>query len=157
MTSSAPPARPRDASSSGVRGTLEGFRIVLVDDDPDARDLLATILAQRAAEVFAASSASEAFALLKRERPHLLISDIAMPEEDGYTLIRRVRALPAEEGGRTPSIAVTAYAGRADRVRALEAGFDAHYAKPIDIDALIDRLFEIRDGLASAARDADQA
>ncbi|HSO36287.1 MAG TPA: response regulator, partial [Labilithrix sp.] len=115
------------------------------------------ILAQRAAEVFAASSASEAFALLKRERPHLLISDIAMPEEDGYTLIRRVRALPAEEGGRTPSIAVTAYAGRADRVRALEAGFDAHYAKPIDIDALIDRLFEIRDGLASAARDADQA
>jgi CheY-like chemotaxis protein len=118
---------------------------VLVDDDPDARDLLATVLAHRAAEVFAASSASEAFALVKRERPHLLISDIAMPEEDGYTLMRRVRALPVEEGGRTPSIAVTAYAGRADRARAIEAGFDAHYGKPIDIDTLIDHLIAIRD------------
>ena len=127
-----------------MRGVLEGFRIVLVDDDPDARDLLTTVLVQRSAEVFAAESASEAFALLQRELPDVLISDIAMPEEDGYTLVRRVRALPEDQGGRTPSIAVTAYAGRADRNRALEAGFDAHYAKPIDIDALVDHLVDIR-------------
>jgi CheY-like chemotaxis protein len=140
-----------------VRGALEGFRIVLVDDDPDARDLLTTVLVQRSAEVFAAESASEALRLVQRERPHVLISDIAMPEEDGYTLIRRVRLLTEDEGGRTPSIAVTAYAGRADRTRALEAGFDAHYAKPIDIDALIDRLLDIRaDRLVAAADKAEE-
>jgi CheY-like chemotaxis protein len=123
---------------------LKGYRIVLVDDDPDARDLLTTVLVQRSAEVFAAESASEAFQLVQRERPDVLISDIAMPEEDGYTLIRRVRTLSEAQGGRTPSIAVTAYAGRADRSRALEAGFDAHYAKPIDIDALVDHLLDMR-------------
>lgn len=144
MNGSAPPNRPRDAATADVRGVLEGLRVVLVDDDPDARDLLTTVLMQRSAQVFAAESASEAFELLRQERPHVLISDIAMPEEDGYTLIRRVRTLSEEEGGRTPSIAVTAYAGRADRHRALEAGFDAHCPKPIDIDGLIDRLIDIR-------------
>jgi CheY-like chemotaxis protein len=127
-----------------MRGVLEGLRIVVVDDDADARDLLTTVLTQRSAEVFTAECASEAFELLQRERPDVLISDIAMPEEDGYTLIRRVRALSDEEGGRTPSVAVTAYAGRADRNRAIEAGFDAHYAKPIDIDGLVDHLLDIR-------------
>jgi CheY-like chemotaxis protein len=141
---SEPPQRPRDAPGSGVHGALAGLRIVLVDDDPDARDLLSTVLAQRSAEVFVASSAPEAFALVKEHLPDVLISDIAMPEEDGYTLIRRVRGLAADEGGRTPAVAVTAYAGRADRHRALEAGFDDHYAKPIDIDKLIDRLVDIR-------------
>jgi CheY-like chemotaxis protein len=140
----APPNRARDASTSGVRGVLEGLRIVIVDDDADARDLLVTILTQRSARVFAADCAAEAFELLARERPDLLISDIAMPEEDGYTLIGRVRALCAGEGGRTPAIAVTAYAGRADRKRALDAGFDAHFAKPIDIDALVGTLLDIR-------------
>jgi CheY-like chemotaxis protein len=144
VNGSAPPHRPRDASTSGMRGVLEGLRVVVVDDDPDARDLLTTVLTQRSAQVFAAESASEAFQLLQRERPDVLISDIAMPEEDGYTLIRRVRALPEAEGGRTPAVAVTAYAGRADRNRALEAGFDAHYAKPIDIDGLVDHLLDVR-------------
>ena len=139
-----------------MRGLLEGLRIVLVDDDPDARDLLTTVLMQRSAEVFAAESASEAFQLVKQERPDVLISDIAMPEEDGYTLIRRVRTLSEEEGGRTPSIAVTAYAGRADRNRALEAGFDAHYPKPIDIDGLIDRLLDIRSARAIDAMKAEK-
>jgi CheY-like chemotaxis protein len=144
VNDSAPPPRPVEATTSGVCGVLEGLRIVLVDDDLDARDLLTTVLLQRSAKVFAAENAGEAFLLVKRERPDVLISDIAMPEEDGYMLIRRVRALPEEQGGRTPSIAVTAYAGRADRNRALEAGFDAHYAKPIDIDSLVDCLIDIR-------------
>ncbi len=140
----APPSRSRDASTSGVRGVLEGLRIVIVDDDADARDLLSTVLTQRNAQVFAADCAAEAFELLRRERPDVLISDIAMPEEDGYMLIGRVRALSADDGGRTPAVAVTAYAGRADRKRALEAGFDGHFAKPIDIDSLIDALLDIR-------------
>jgi CheY-like chemotaxis protein len=139
-----PTSAARDASTSGVRGVLEGLRIVIVDDDGDARELLATVLTQRSAQVFAADCAAEAFALITRERPDLLISDIAMPEEDGYTLVGRVRALSTDEGGRTPAIAVTAYAGRADRKRALEAGFDAHFAKPIDIDKLVDTLLDIR-------------
>ncbi len=137
-----------DATSSGVRGVLEGLRIVIVDDDGDARELLTTVLLQRSAQVFAAECAAEAFELLERERPDALISDIAMPAEDGYMLITRVRTLPPERGGRTPAIAVTAYAGRADRKRALDAGFDGHFAKPIDIDGLVGKLVGIR-----AARD----
>ena len=123
---------------------LEGLRIVIVDDDGDARELLATVLTQRSAQVFAADCAAHAFELLRRERPDVLISDIAMPEEDGYMLIGRVRALGAEDGGRTPALAVTAYAGRADRNRALEAGFDGHFAKPVDIDALVATLLDVR-------------
>ena len=133
-----------DGMTSGVHGRLEGLRVVVVDDDDDARDLLATVLLQRSAEVFVAESAAEAFELLKRELPHALISDIAMPEEDGYMLIARVRALPEDRGGKTPSIAVTAYAGRADRKRALDAGFDAHFAKPVDIDSLVEELTALR-------------
>lgn len=140
----APPRGARDPSTSGVRGVLEGLRIVIVDDDDDARDLLATVLTQRSAHVFAADCAAEAFELLQRERPDALVSDIAMPEEDGYMLIGRVRALAPDDGGRTPALAVTAYAGRADRKRALDAGFDGHFAKPIDIDVLVDTLIDIR-------------
>ena len=118
--------------------------MVIVDDDGDARDLLATVLAQRSAQVFEADCAAGALELVQRERPDVLISDIAMPEEDGYMLIGQVRALAEEDGGRTPSIAVTAYAGRADHKRAIDAGFDAHFSKPVDIDALVDKLIDIR-------------
>jgi CheY-like chemotaxis protein len=136
--------RAAEATTSGVRGVLEGLRVVVVDDDGDARDLLATVLMQRSAQVFVAESAAEALELVQRELPDALISDIAMPEEDGYMLIGRVRALSSERGGRTTSIAVTAYAGRADRKRALDAGFDAHFSKPVDIDTLVRELVELR-------------
>lgn len=144
VNSSAPPSHESDAVSSGARGVLEGLVIVIVDDDDDARELLTTVLAQRSATVLPADSAAMALALVEREQPDVLISDIAMPEEDGYSLIARVRALPRERGGRTPSIAVTAYAGRADQKRALDAGFDVHFAKPIDIDLLVDALVDVR-------------
>ena len=134
------PDSTTDARASGGHGVLEGLRVVVVDDDVDARDLLATVLLQRSAEVFVAASAAEALELVRRELPDALISDIAMPEEDGYMLIARVRALPEDRGGKTTSIAVTAYAGRADRKRALDAGFDAHYSKPVDIDSLVREL-----------------
>ncbi len=129
---------------------LEGLRIVVVDDDGDARELLAAFLDQRSAEVFTASCAADGFTLVERELPDALISDIAMPEEDGYMLIRRIRALPAERGGRTPAIALTAYAAKSDRLRALEAGFDAHFTKPVDIEAVVDKLVDL---LASDAAD----
>lgn len=138
------------SASSGVRGLLEGLRIVVVDDDSDARELLAAFLGQRSAEVFTASCAADGFVLLERELPDALISDIAMPEEDGYMLIRRIRALPDERGGRTPAIALTAYAARSDRLRALEAGFDAHFPKPVDIEAVVEKLVDM---LASDAVD----
>jgi CheY-like chemotaxis protein len=129
-----------------MRGLLEGLRIVVVDDDRDGRDLLATVLEQRSAEVFVAESAAEALELVQCKQPDALISDIAMPEEDGYMLIGRVRALPEEQGGKTTSIALTAYAGRADRKRALDAGFDTHFSKPLDIDKLVLALAMLRPG-----------
>lgn len=143
------PNRPRDAKTAATRGVLEGLRIVVVDDDNDARDLLATILTQRSALVYEAECAADAMALLLKELPDVLISDIAMPEEDGYMLIGRVRKLAPERGGRTPAIAVTAYAGQADRARAMEAGFDLHFSKPVDIDLLIETLADLRSKVAS--------
>ncbi len=134
------------ADTAGVRGVLDGLRVVVVDDDDDARDLLATVLLQRSAEVFVAETAAEALELVQRHRPDALISDIAMPEEDGYMLVGRVRALPEDQGGKTTSIALTAYAGRADRKRALDAGFDTHFSKPVDIDKLVLALAMLRPG-----------
>jgi CheY-like chemotaxis protein len=127
------------------------MRIVIVDDDDDARDLLMILLTQRAASVFPAGSAAEALTLVEREHPDAIVSDIAMPDEDGYMLIERVRALPDEAGGRTPAIAVTAYTGRGDRERVIAAGFDVHCGKPIDLDALVATLVELRAKGATAA------
>jgi CheY-like chemotaxis protein len=149
-----PPPKPdaRDATSSGMRGLLEGLRVVVVDDDSDARELLSTVLTQRSALVFEAERAADALELVKRERPDFLISDIGMPEEDGYMLIAQVRAIPEQKGGNTPAIAVTAYASRADQKRALDAGFDAHFAKPVDIDALVDTLIDMRSARHAVSR-----
>ncbi len=120
---------------------LDGLRVLVVDDQPDARDLLAEVLTQYGIEVVTASSCAEALASLvenekRRSRPDVLISDIGMPDEDGYTLIRKVRSLGAEQGGLLPAIAVTAYARTEDRARALAAGFQAHVGKPIDPEEL---------------------
>jgi PAS domain S-box-containing protein len=111
---------------------VQGIRVLVVDDQPDARALLRRLFEECGAVVSSASSAGEALALLQAERPDVLISDVGMPGEDGYSLIQRVRALPPEEGGRTPAIALTAYAGAEDRVRAVVAGFQHHLAKPIE-------------------------
>lgn len=131
-----------------ARASLEGVVVLAVDDDDDARELLRTILEQRRATVLVASNARDAFDLLEREQPHVLVSDIAMPDEDGYALIRRIRTLSEERGGRTPAIAVTAYTGSADRALALQAGFDRHVPKPVDLDLLVEAilvLYDMRD------------
>ena len=116
---------------------LEGVRVLLVEDEPDTREFLKTILEGCGAAVTAAGSAAEAFAALERAKPDVLVSDIGMPGENGYELIKRVRALPAERGGRVPAVALTAYAGPKDRRRALLAGFHTHLAKPVEPDELL--------------------
>ena len=116
---------------------LDGLKILIVDDEPDTRDMLKAGLSRCGAEVVAAASTSEAFAALRGDLPGLLISDIGMPGEDGYELIRRLRKLPVKEGGRIPAIALTAYARVEDRMNALRAGYQMHVPKPVDLAELV--------------------
>lgn len=111
--------------------------IVIVEDDADARELLGVLLRRYGATVEAASCVADGLELIRASQPDLVISDIAMPGEDGYSLIRRLRALPPEEGGRVMAIALTAFARPSDRVAALRAGFHAHVAKPVDATELV--------------------
>jgi PAS domain S-box-containing protein len=116
---------------------LDGVRVLVVEDEADARHLLAAVLQKRGARVFMASSAVEALEMLEKERPDVLLSDIALQEQDGYELIRKVRTLPAERGGRIPAAALTGYGRLEDRMRALSAGFQLHAAKPVEPAELI--------------------
>ncbi len=109
-----------------------GLMVLLVDDEEDAREALRLILQQNGMLVTTASSAREAYELVERLPPDILLSDIAMPGEDGLSLIRRVRMLPFDRGGQVPAIALSAYAGAEDRRKALLAGFQRHMSKPVD-------------------------
>jgi signal transduction histidine kinase len=120
--------------AAGAR--LDGVHLLVVDDDEDSRDLIVCILQDWGAGVTSASSAAEAMRLLQQNRPDVLLSDIGMPDVDGYALLRQVRGIPRERGGAVPAIALTAYASEADGARARAAGFQAHVTKPIDPDAL---------------------
>ena len=95
------------------------------------------------AEVQLANSAAEAFALFNRWQPDLLVSDIGMPDEDGYALIRKIRTLSPEHGGRTPALALTAYARDEDREQALAAGFQRHLVKPVEVKALAEAVISL--------------
>jgi len=108
-----------------------------VDDEPDARMLVKRVLEECRAEVFLASSAAEAVGMVESARPDVLVSDIGMPEVDGYELLRRVRALGADRGGRVPAIALTAFARSEDRTRALLAGYLVHVSKPVEPQELV--------------------
>jgi signal transduction histidine kinase len=124
---------PRREPSFG----LTGLRVLVVDDEDDTRRVIEAVMAQHGAEVVACGSAGEALEALRRWRPDILMSDIGMPGEDGYALIRQVRALPADCGGRTPAAALTAYAREEDRRRALAAGYQLHVPKPFSAHELI--------------------
>ncbi|HEY9502786.1 MAG TPA: ATP-binding protein [Pyrinomonadaceae bacterium] len=117
--------------------SLNGLRVLLVDDEPEARQIITTVIARTGASVQSCTSASEALSKLIEWRPDVLLSDIAMPEEDGYSFIGRVRALPKEKGGETPAAALTAYARDEDRRQALAAGYQMHIAKPISAPELV--------------------
>jgi signal transduction histidine kinase len=129
-------AMAEQAARVAARPSLSGMRILVVDDDPDGREVLSVMLQRCGAEILLASSAAEAFEMLKRERPDVMLVDIEMPGEDGYSLILRVRALSPEEGALVPAAAVTAYASAQDRAKALSAGFQLHLSKPVDITDL---------------------
>jgi len=116
---------------------LTGLRVLVVDDEPDALDLIKAILERKGASVTAVPTADAAWGALEGEWPDLLLCDIGMPGEDGYQLIRRLRSLESARGLTTPAVALTAYAGEADRAHALEAGFQLHVAKPIDPAGLV--------------------
>ncbi len=116
---------------------LSGVKVLIVDDERDARELVKRVLEAAEATVFTASSAQEGFEALKREQPTVLLSDIGMPGEDGYALITKVRALPAEQGGNVSAGALTAFARSEDRRRALMAGFQMHIPKPIEAAELL--------------------
>lgn len=116
---------------------LAGLKVLVVDDDPDARELLGIVLGAALVEVVSAGSAAQGLALLRTSRPDVIVSDIGMPDCDGYQFMRSVRALTLSEGGKTPAIALTAFARSEDRTRALLAGYQAHVAKPIEPQELI--------------------
>jgi len=119
-----------DGSAGGAR--LDGLRVLVVDDEEDARSLVHRLLSDQGATVRCAPSADEAVGVLEATRPDVLVSDIGMPIVDGYMMIRRIRSLPAERGGKTPAIALTAYAREEDGERAFAAGFQAHVSKPVE-------------------------
>jgi CheY-like chemotaxis protein len=122
---------------------LAGLRVLVVDDETDTRQLISYSITRRGAEVKTCGSAREALELLQQWRPDVLLSDIGMPDEDGYSLISKVRALPPEKGGHTPAAAFTAYAREEDRERALAAGYQMHIAKPISSDDLVSKLAQL--------------
>jgi PAS domain S-box-containing protein len=116
---------------------LDGLRVLVVDDEPDTREMLKVGLEQCGAQIKVVGSASEALAAMESEVPDILISDIGMPDEDGYELITKIRALPAEKGGKVPAIALTAYARTEDRLQALRAGYQMHVPKPVEMAELM--------------------
>jgi signal transduction histidine kinase/CheY-like chemotaxis protein len=128
------PRRPSQADRGDPSGEIDfcGVRILVVDDEPDARELVHRILAEHGAVVDSVASASDAFERLGSARFDLIISDIGMPDMDGYEMMRRIRALPDEQGGRTPAMALSAFARAEDRTRAMHAGYGVHLSKPLD-------------------------
>jgi PAS domain S-box-containing protein len=117
--------------------SLEGMRVIAIDDEEDARNLMKVILEEQGAIVTTAASASDAMLALERDKPDLIVSDISMPDEDGYTFIRKLRARGMEHGGAIPAIALTAFARPEDQAHALAAGFQIHLSKPIDPARLV--------------------
>jgi CheY-like chemotaxis protein len=117
--------------------SLEGIKVLAVDDEADARELLSVVLTERKAQVKTAASTKDALITVGEWKPDVLISDIGMPGEDGYALIHKLRALPAEQGGNIPAAALTAYARSEDRVKALAAGYQTHVTKPVEPSELV--------------------
>ncbi|HEX5659786.1 MAG TPA: response regulator [Polyangiales bacterium] len=135
-------------TSGGPR--LDGLKVMVVDDEEDARSLLVEVLSERGARVISAESVSHALAQFGQFRPDVLVSDIGMPEADGYTLIRQVRELSVRDGSNTPAIALTAYARAEDVARSFEAGFQRHLAKPVDAERLIGIIASLAPSAATA-------
>ena len=154
------PVMPADASNQGITAeavllqksqmqpfgsmeVLQGLRVLVVDDEPDARDLLSTILKRCGSDVRCSESVAEAMKAFSEWEPDILVSDIGMPNEDGYSLIKKVRELDSDRAHTIPAIALTAYATDEDRIRALDAGFQTHVAKPIEPELFVTSIASV--------------
>jgi PAS domain S-box-containing protein len=131
------PASTGAPAPGAHRTELAGITVLVVDDHPDARDLVTRVLEDCGARVTAAGSAEEALSLVQSQAPHVLVTDIGMPETDGFELLRRIRALDPERGGRIPAVALTAFARPEDRTLVLRSGFQVHVPKPVDPAELV--------------------
>ena len=130
-------------SKASLPAALTGLRILVVDDDADSREFVAFVLEQEQAEVIALSSAIDGIKALEHASVNLLVSDVGMPEMDGYQLMQQIRAKPPAQGGQIPAIALTAHAGDEDQKRALAAGFQQHLSKPIDPERLVQAIVKL--------------
>ncbi|BAY97309.1 multi-sensor hybrid histidine kinase [Tolypothrix tenuis PCC 7101] len=137
------PESDRTADLAADELNLAGIKILTIDDEPDSRDFLTVLLDYYGAEVVTVATSYEFLAALESFQPDVIVSDIGMPEVDGYTLIKQVRSLLPEQGGQTPAIALTAYAGEINQQQALAAGFQKHLSKPIDPDLLVQAVAQV--------------
>jgi two-component system, chemotaxis family, CheB/CheR fusion protein len=160
--SSEPTPAGSDAQLAGARKSIEptplkNLRVLVVDDDVGTREAVSEMLRSAGASVKVAESAQEGMSLVEEFRPEVLLCDIAMPGEDGYSFIRKIRARGPTHGGDIPALALTALAGEEDRQRALEAGFQMHVAKPVDIARLTQAVVDLSQQASSASRARDSA
>ncbi|WP_413160514.1 response regulator [Capilliphycus salinus ALCB114379] len=133
--------QPEQLIDNGL--SLQDLNIMIVEDQADARELIRLVLEQQGAKVNEASSGLEALEMIKQSQPDVLISDIGMPDEDGYTFLKKVRSLPPEKGGNVPALALTAYTKLEDKQQAIAAGFQMHLGKPLDITELLKAVYEL--------------
>ena len=130
---------------------LKGVRVLLVEDNDDSRDMLQIMFEQHGMEITAVGSAAAALSAIEQVQPNILVSDVGLPGEDGYELIRKIRLLAPEQGGTVPAVALTGYASLQDRTQALDSGYQEHLSKPVDIDKLIELVKDlvVRDKIAT--------
>jgi signal transduction histidine kinase/ActR/RegA family two-component response regulator len=136
---------PISPTNGHARRALNGLRILIVEDDADSRDMLETVLRSHGADVLTAKDVIEGFDIFRAQRPDILVSDVGLPELDGYDLIRRVRSLSENDGGTTPALALTGYVSMQDQSKALSAGYQVHLPKPVDTDRLVKSILEFTD------------
>ena len=134
---SAPPMNPDEVTTFAGLPSLRGLKVLVVDDEADTRELIGEVLKEVGSEVITCASVEEALIALEEHKPDILISDLGMPDEDGYSLISKIRALPSEQGGHIPAAALTAYARAEDRMHVLRSGFQFHLPKPVDSAELV--------------------
>lgn len=132
-----PRSETREATGRDAARCLAGVNVLIVEDEPDAREVVGALLEARGAQVALTASVAEATESLSRNRPDVIVSDIGMPEVDGLEFARRLRKLSPERGGDTPIVALTAYTSAQDRLRTFEAGYNCHLGKPVDMDELV--------------------
>jgi CheY-like chemotaxis protein len=129
-TAALPSTGAEEGGAGSFSSMLAGLRVLVVEDESNMRELMTCILGEAGAEVRVATVAREGFEIFERWRPDVLVSDIGLPGEDGYALIRKIRALPVDRGGQTPAAALTAFADQHAREQTLSAGYQVHISKP---------------------------